>query len=91
MVKNRRDFDSITLDSDNSIKRAVKYVKEYKLAVEKRKSKIAVGCVFGCLLDALYDSLVGMNDFMMMVYKIGNLLNICLKSRLYTFPGSVRQ
>ena len=68
-IKNRKDLDSVTLDSENSIKRAVKYVKEYKLAVEKRKSKIAVGCVFGCLLETLYDSLVGMNDFMMMVYE----------------------
>jgi uroporphyrinogen-III decarboxylase len=68
-IKNRKDFDSIILDSENQIKRAVGYVKEYKQSTEKRKSKIAVGCVFGCLLETLYDSLVGMKDFMMMVYE----------------------
>ena len=68
-VRNRKDFDSLILDSQNQNNKAVKYLKEYKEAVKKRKSKIAVGCVFGCIFETLYDSLVGMNEFMMMVYE----------------------
>ncbi|MCL5071542.1 MAG: hypothetical protein M1308_11700 [Actinobacteria bacterium] len=68
-VKNKKDFESLSLDSDSQVNYAVKYMKEYKEALKKRNSRIAVACLYGCILQSLYEFVVGMNDFMMMVYE----------------------
>jgi len=68
-VKTRADFESLTLDSDRQITDAVKYVKEYKEAIKKRNSKAGVICGYGCITQTLYEFMMGMNDFMMMVYE----------------------
>ena len=68
-IKNRRDFNSLILDSEGQINNAVKYIREYREVLKKRNSKIGVAPVFGCLMQTLYEFVVGMNDFMMMVYE----------------------
>jgi len=68
-VKTRKDFEALILDSDRQINDAVKYVKEYKEVLAKRNSKIGVVCLYGCIMQTPYEFLVGMNDFMMMVYE----------------------
>ncbi|MBM3701044.1 MAG: hypothetical protein FJW68_09070, partial [Actinobacteria bacterium] len=68
-VKNKKDFGSLVLDSENEIEKAVKYMREYREAVVKRKSKLGVCPVSGCVMQTLYEFVVGMDDFMMMVYE----------------------
>ncbi|MBC8390477.1 MAG: hypothetical protein H8E13_20825 [Actinobacteria bacterium] len=78
-VKNRADFEKLTLDSDKQIERALKYVKEYKDTLAKRNSKIGVACHYGCILMTPYEFIVGMNDFMMMVYEDRELVEDILE------------
>jgi uroporphyrinogen decarboxylase len=68
-VKTRKDFDELILDSDRQINDAVKYVKEYREVLKKRNSKIGVVGLYGCISQTPYEFLIGMNDFMMMVYE----------------------
>ncbi|MCL4417934.1 MAG: hypothetical protein M1365_14820 [Actinobacteria bacterium] len=78
-IKTRRDFESLILDSERQINDAVKYVKEYKDTLAKRKSKIGVGCIYGCISQTPYEFMVGMNDFMMMVYEDRQLVEDMLE------------
>ena len=78
-VKNRKDFEELTLDSDRQISDAVKYVKEYKDTLKRRKSKIGVACLYGCITQTPYEFLIGMNDFMMMVYEDRDLVEDILE------------
>jgi uroporphyrinogen decarboxylase len=68
-VKTAGDFKKLILDSEGQINDAVKYVGEYRAAVKKRNSNIGVICLYGCLMQTPYEFIVGMNDFMMMVYE----------------------
>jgi uroporphyrinogen-III decarboxylase len=78
-VKNRKDFQKLILDSEPQIDFAIKYVKEYKEAINRRKSKIGVSCLYGCIFQTLYEYVVGMNDFMMMVYEDRQLIEDMLE------------
>lgn len=78
-VKNRADFEKLTLDSDKQIEKAVKYVKEYKKTLAERKSKIGVSCLYGCISQTPYEFMVGMNDFMIMVYEDRELVEDMLE------------
>ena len=68
-IKSRKDFKSIIFDSKNQIENSVRYAQEYKQAVKKRKTKIGVMASYGCIMQTLYEFVVGMNDFMMMTYE----------------------
>lgn len=68
-VKTKKDFDTLTFDSKKQINDAVKYTKEYKDTIKKRNSKIGIGGLYGCLIQSLYEFIVGMNEFMIMVYE----------------------
>lgn len=68
-IKNRKDFNGLVMDSERQINNAVKYIREYREVLKKRNSKIGVAPVYGCLMQTLYEFVVGMNDFMMMVYE----------------------
>ena len=78
-VKTRKDYDRIILDGDIQIENAVNYVKEYKEAINKRNSKIGIIPSYGCLMQTLYEFLVGMNDFMMLVYEDPELIEEMLE------------
>jgi uroporphyrinogen-III decarboxylase len=67
------------LDSDATIANTVKYVKEYKDTVLKRNVNIGVSCIYGCLSQTLYEFVVGMNEFMMMVYEDRELVDDMLE------------
>ncbi|MCL5986295.1 MAG: hypothetical protein M1371_06985 [Actinobacteria bacterium] len=66
-VKTREDFRVLILPSQDDINRVLFYLDEYKDAV--KDTNIGVGILFGCLIQTPYEFLVGMNDFMMMVYE----------------------
>jgi uroporphyrinogen-III decarboxylase len=68
-IKNRKDFENLILDSDRQINDALKYLKEYKETIKRRNSKIGVAGIYGCIMQTPYEFMVGMNDFMMMVYE----------------------
>jgi uroporphyrinogen-III decarboxylase len=78
-IKTRKDYGELILDGDIQIENAVKYVKEYKEAIEKRNSKIGLIPSYGCLMQTLYEFLVGMNDFMMLVYEDPELVEEMLE------------
>ncbi len=67
-VKGWKEFNKLILDSENQIKNTVKYVREYKEALKKKKSKIGIAPGYGCFMQTLYEFVVGMNDFMMLIY-----------------------
>ena len=78
-VKNRKDFNELILDSENQINNTVKYVKEYKDAIKRRNTKIGIMPGYGCIMQTLYEFIVGMNDFMMMVYEDPGLIEDMLE------------
>ena len=78
-VKNRKDFEALAFDSENEINRAIGFMREYKEAVNKRKSRIGVCPVYGCMLQTLYEFVVGMDDFMMMAYEDRKLVDDMLE------------
>ena len=68
-IKTRKDFETLTLDSKTVIDYDVKYIREYKETLKKRNSKIGVAVLYGCIMQTLYEWIVGMNDFMVMCYE----------------------
>jgi uroporphyrinogen decarboxylase len=78
-IKNRKDFELLTFDSKTQIDNAIKYTREYKNAVEAKKSKVGVVGCYGCILQTLYEFVVGMNDFMMMCYEDEELVDDMLE------------
>ena len=78
-VKNRKDFEKLLLDSEDAVESMVGYIREYRNALKKRNSKIGVGVAYGCLIQTLYEFVVGMNDFMMMVYEDPRLVDDMLE------------
>lgn len=78
-IKNRKDFQSLSFDSDSQVNYTIKYIKEYQEVLEKRNSNIAISCLYGCILQSLYEFVVGMNDFMMMVYEDRQLVEDMLE------------
>ncbi len=83
-VKTKSEYEKLILDSDGQIARVKKYLAEYKQAIAKRNSKIGVGVLYGCISQTPYEFVVGMNDFMMMVYEDRDLVEEILEdSTLY--------
>ena len=78
-VKTRKDYEELILDSDTQIDNVKAYLAEYREAIAKRKSKIGVGGLYGCIIQTLYEFVVGMNDFMMMVYEDRDLIEEMLE------------
>jgi len=67
-IKNRKDFNTLILDGEGQINNSIKYIREYKEAVKKRNSKIGVVPGYGSIMQTLYEFVIGMNDFMIMIY-----------------------
>jgi len=78
-IKTRKDFEELILDGQSQINNAVGYVNEYKEAIKKRNSKIGIIPSYGCAMQTLYEFLVGMNDFMMLVYEEQDLVDDMLE------------
>ena len=78
-VKTRKDFEALIIDSDAQAINAVKYVREYKEAIKRRNCKLGVSCNYACILQTLYEFIVGMNDFMIMVYEDRDLVEDMLE------------
>ena len=78
-VKTAQDFSKLILDSDTQISETIKYLEEYKEAIAKRNSRIGVGVLCGSITQTLYEFVVGINDFMMMVYENRGLVEDMLE------------
>lgn len=78
-IKTRKDFEALKLDSEAAIANTVKYVREYKEEIKKQKVNLGVTGLYGCLIQTLYEFVVGMNDFMMMVYEDRDLVEEMLE------------
>lgn len=76
-VKTREDFRSLIPPSEEDIEKKLFYLDEYKEAV--KGTNIGVGVLFGCLIQTPYEFMVGMNDFMMMVYEDRNFIEEILE------------
>jgi uroporphyrinogen-III decarboxylase len=84
-VRTRKEFESLKLESEESIKSTISYVREYKDAIKRRGKKIGVSVLYGCISQTLYEFVVGMNDFMMMVYEDRELVEEMLETSTVHF------
>ena len=79
----KEDFDFVSLSLEQGIditkEETLAKIKEYKDAAKERNSKIGVSCIYGCILQSLYEFVVGMNDFMIMVYEDRELVEDMLE------------
>lgn len=73
-VKNRKDFKKTFIDTENQIANLIKNIKNYREAIKNRNPMIGLGISYGPILQMLYEIVVGMNDFMIMVYEDKNLV-----------------
>jgi len=89
-VKKRADYEKLTLDSEGQMADVKKYLKEYKDAIAKRNSKIGVGALYGCISQTLYEFVIGMNDFMMMVYEDRDLVEEMLEESTVHFVKTTK-
>jgi uroporphyrinogen decarboxylase len=78
-VKSRKDFDSLGIDSQKQISNSVKYLKEYKEALKRRGSELGTMVTYGCMMQTLYEFVIGMNDFMMLCYEDPKLIDDMLE------------
>lgn len=78
-VKTRADYEELVLDSEGQLENVRKYLAEYQEAIKKRNSKIGVAGLYGCISQTLYEFVIGMNDFMMMVYEDRDLIEEMLE------------
>ena len=84
-IKTRADYEKLIIDSDAQIADVKKYLKEYKDAIKARNSKIGIGGLYGCISQTLYEFVIGMNDFMMMVYEDRDLVEEMLEDSTIHF------
>lgn len=84
-VKNRADYKELIFDSKTQIENSKKYLAEYKNEVIKKGSKIGIGGLYGCITQTLYEFVIGMNDFMMMVYEDRELIEEMLEESTIHF------
>ena len=84
-VRTRKEFESLKLESEEHINSTVNYVREYKEAIKRRGKKIGVSALYGCIIQTLYEFVVGMNDFMMMIYEDRELVEDMLETSTVHF------
>jgi uroporphyrinogen-III decarboxylase len=66
-VKTRKDFDKLIMPSGEDIEKKMKYVREYKEAVEG--TGIGVGIVYATFVMTINEFLMELSDFMLAVYE----------------------
>ena len=71
-LKSRADLDRVVWPGEAEYEHVLQYVREYKKAVEG--TKIGVMMLSGCLLQTLYEFVVGMHDCMIMSLEDQDLL-----------------
>ena len=83
-VKTRKEFENLKIDCKESISSTINYIHEYKEELKKHKENIGITVHYGALMQTLYEFVVGMNDFMLMVYEDRELVEDLLEmSTLY--------
>ncbi len=66
-VKTRVDWQQVVLPGPADIEDRLKYLREYREAVKGTRMGVILGG--GCIMQTLYEFVVGMTDFMMMVHE----------------------
>ena len=65
-VKTRADFEKLVMPGEDDIEERLKYVREYRQAVEG--TNIGVTVLFGAIFQTAYEFLFKMHDFMLLIY-----------------------
>jgi len=76
-VKTRQDWEALVLPGEADIEDRLQYIREYKEAV--KGTRIGVMLLGGCILQTLYEMVVGLTDFMMMCYEQRDLVEEMLE------------
>lgn len=84
-IKTRKDYRLIKIDSEASINSTINYIREYKNEIKKQNINIGISVLYGCIMQTLYEFVVGMNDFMMMVYEDRDLIEQMLEDSTVHF------
>lgn len=66
-IKNSKCFKELKRPGYEEIAEKIRYIREYKEAV--KGTRIGVGVMFGALMQAFYEFIVGMDDFMLLCYE----------------------
>ncbi len=84
-VKDLAGFKNLYLDSNTQIKNAAGYVLEYQQEIRSRGSRIGIAPSYGCIMQTLYEFVVGMNDFMTLAYEDLSLVEEMLEASTVHF------
>lgn len=82
-VKTRQDWEALVMPDDADIEDRVQYVREYKAAAQG--TRIGVAMLGACIVQTLYEMVVGLTDFMMMCYEQRNLVEEMLEASTVHF------
>ena len=82
-VKTRQDWEALVLPGDAEIEDRLQYIREYKEAAKgTRMGVMLLGC---CIIQTLYEMVVGLTDFMMMCYEQRDLVEEMLEASTVYF------
>ena len=76
-VKSRQDWEALVMPGDADIEDRMQYVREYKDTA--RGTRMGVAVVGACIIQTLYEAVVGLTDFMMMCYEQRDLIEEMLE------------
>jgi 5-methyltetrahydrofolate--homocysteine methyltransferase len=69
-IKSREDFEQkVILPGDDDIEEKIKYIREYREALEKSKTNIGLCVLHSAYFQTLYEFMIGIEDCMTMVYE----------------------
>jgi uroporphyrinogen-III decarboxylase len=82
-VKTRQDWEALVMPDDADIEDRVQYIREYKAAA--KGTRIGVAMLGACIIQTLYEMVVGLTDFMMMCYERRDLVEEMLEASTVHF------
>jgi uroporphyrinogen-III decarboxylase len=76
-VKSRADWETLLMPGDADIADRMQYIREYKEAA--KGTRMGVMLLGACIIQTLYEAVVGLTDFMMMCYEQRDLVEEMLE------------
>ena len=76
-VKSRQDWAALVTPGDADIEDRMQYIREYKEAA--KGTRMGVVLLGACIIQTLYEAVVGLTDFMMMCYEQRDLVEEMLE------------
>jgi uroporphyrinogen decarboxylase len=77
-VKSRADWEALIMPGDADIEDRMQYIREYKETA--RGTRMGVMLLGACIIQTLYEAVVGLTDFMMMCYEQRDLVEEMLET-----------